>query len=120
MSLLQTALDQINRILRSPSLVCPIPIRRGTVILILPVCVDINGGGGFDVGHRELRSRREVRRKKRKGDGGSEMLLKITVLFYFTEVTFSKHSPRAHNNEWKLLAPLSRLHVKPLPVCTEL
>ena len=51
MSLLQTTLDQIHRALECP--LRPVPTRQGATILILLVCVDIiNGGGGFNVGHR--------------------------------------------------------------------
>lgn len=57
MPLLQTSLDWIGRTLRSSNPVRPVPVRRGPVILVLLNRVDVNDGGSFSVGHRELRGR---------------------------------------------------------------
>jgi hypothetical protein len=48
----------------------------------LLVCVDVNDGGGFNVGHRELREPRQSEDEERKRKGMKRrMLLKTAVLF---------------------------------------
>lgn len=65
--LFQTALDQIYLIQRSPNRVGPVPIRRGAVVLLLLVRVDIVDDGGFNVGHHELMG--DWKKEERNGWG---------------------------------------------------
>jgi hypothetical protein len=105
MPLFQTTLNQVHRVLRSPNRVArPVPIRRGAIDLILLVCVEMNDGGGFNVGHRELMSHYEWRGRREEKGGESETILEADALFYLTgtspRVDFDEKGPRHYLN-WR-------------------